>query len=202
MKTDFHCRLRRALNYSKSKGLIRLRTMRHEKCGPKAKSDELLTRRPRAVIQDELPIQEFKIDSEFKMAFLNIDAPGNRHNRRAVAAIQRQHGADDRKAKAQARREARAFKRRAIHFYPWPAGGVGARVQDGAYAQGPMVNGKYQIVVAGEPKGPEDDYAAALSAWLKITLRVESSRPLPIPSGIDRQFLSIVLFDPSSAEKT
>jgi len=45
------------------------------------------------------------------MGFINIDAPGNGFNRHAVRAIQKRHGADERKAAAQARRDLRKAKR-------------------------------------------------------------------------------------------
>lgn len=136
------------------------------------------------------------------MAFVNIDAPGNRHHRRAVAAIQKRNGAEDRKAAAQARREARAFKRRAIHFYPYPIGGVAVDDQDGAYCQGPNKAAQYQVVVVGPLKGPHEDYCAAVSAWVKQPLRVEGAElmdPKPDAAPEDAQtirergFLSITL---------
>jgi hypothetical protein len=49
------------------------------------------------------------------MGFTNIDAPGNAFNRRGVRAIQKAHGASDRKAAAKARREARAARRASCH---------------------------------------------------------------------------------------
>lgn len=45
------------------------------------------------------------------MSFINIDAPGNAFNRHAVRTIQKRHGADERKAAAQARRYRRKAKR-------------------------------------------------------------------------------------------
>lgn len=44
----------------------------------------------------------------------NIDMPGQRHNRRAVDALQRRQGADERKAAAQAKRDRKASKRKGL----------------------------------------------------------------------------------------
>src|SRR5882724_12465676 len=133
------------------------------------------------------------------MAFHNnIDAPGagNRHNRRAVAKIQRLQGSKGRKDAAQERRERRAAKR-AIHFFDMPAGGVSLVTPSGAYVHGgnPGVDGKYQIVVIGPLKAPVDQYRAGLVAWTNKALRIVSAEPLPLPAprpGLvidDRAFL-------------
>lgn len=123
-------------------------------------------------------------ESEIPMR-TNIDMPGQRHNRRAVAEIQRRHGADDRKAAAQARRDRKAAKRAAptaILFYPWPIDGVVVSDPEGAYAQGPNGVGEYQVVVVGTLKGTHEDYAAAVSKWTGLLLRVAETFPLDPPT--------------------
>lgn len=132
--------------------------------------------------------------------FNNVDAPGNRHNRRAVAKIQRLQGSKSRKDAAQERRDRRAAKRRILMF-KMPEGGVSMTTPDGAYMWGgnPEVEGKYQVIVIGTPKGPPNQYRDALAAWTDKALRVVSAEPLPLPAprpGLvidDRAFLSIIL---------
>lgn len=149
----------------------------------------------------------------------NIDMPGQRHNRRAVSAIQRRHGAEERKAAAQARRDARKAKRAngpnviVLSKMPEPAivnsrprqtegiYGVAYDDPDGAYVWGGNADlgGQYQIIIIGPLKGTEDDYRRALVAWLKKPMRLVSSASLTgstptVQEIIDRRgFLSIIL---------
>lgn len=119
------------------------------------------------------------------MAFTNIDAPGHAIDRRGVRAIQKAHGASDRKAAAQARRDARRAKRAspdAIVFYPWPVDGVVVEDREGAYAHGPNGEGQYQVVVIGALKGSHDEYCAAVSKWVGLKLRVLNTFPMDGPT--------------------
>lgn len=135
------------------------------------------------------------------MAFLNIDAPGNVAHRRGVKLIQRTSGSELRKTAAQERRDRRAAKRAgptAIVFFPWPIGDIHSETPDGAYAQGPNGEGRYQVVVVGPPKGEPDLYAAAVSKWVGLRLKVEKAEPLAPPDEMpnlvaERGFLSICL---------
>lgn len=138
------------------------------------------------------------------MPFVNIDAPGNRHARRAVNAIQRSPGKDARLAAAQARRDRRQAKRArgetTILFYPWPVGGISGGDHDGAYVQGPNANGQYQIVVVGPLKGAVDAYRDGVARWTGKELRIFAEQPLarPVPdNNPERTYLSIGL-EPAS----
>src|ERR1700743_1614005 len=104
------------------------------------------------------------------MAFNNIDAPGNRRDRRAVAAIQRLTGSASRKAAAQEKRMRKAAKQferdmaRTIVFFAAPVLGVHKDDPDGAYIkQGDTTDtkGQYQVVVAGKMKATTSHYVKA-----------------------------------------
>lgn len=149
----------------------------------------------------------------------NIDMPGQRHHRRAVSAIQRRNGADERKAAAQARRDSRKAKRakgaNVIVLSKMPGSsiinsrpqqtegiyGVAYDDPDGAYVWGGNADlgGQYQIVIVGPLKGTQDDYCRALIAWIKKPMRLVSSAPLTgsspmVQEILDRRgFLSIIL---------
>ena len=137
------------------------------------------------------------------MAFNNIDAPGahNRHNRRAVAAIQRKAGAESRLAAAQAKRQrkmARSFGRtldRTITFYGMPIEGVMVRDPDGAYLDMTEINGQRQIVIAGPFKASLDHYVKAIGIFLKHEIKLVSSEELPLAEGVisDRIFTQIIV---------
>lgn len=133
------------------------------------------------------------------MPFVNIDARGQRRNRAAVSEIQKRHGADERKAAAEARRQRKAAKRASpglISFFPWPVDGVCQRDPDGAYVQGPNGSGNYQVVVVGVPKGLPEVYCAAVSQWVGLGLKVFAAEPMLRPEPDDnpeRGFISIVL---------
>lgn len=144
------------------------------------------------------------------MVFVNVDAPGNAVNRAGVRAIQKRHGADDRKAAAQARRDARAARRangpNVILLSLFPQGGVNIADPPGAYVQGGVgfKDGAYQIVVVGPMKGTVEDYGAALAAWIRRPVTVRSSEPLDPPREPEFRedyerggFLSIML-EPAS----
>ncbi len=141
---------------------------------------------------------------EVEMPFLNVDAPGRSVDRRGVRLVQKLAGSAERKAAAQVRRDARRAKRAgptAVVLFKMPPGGVSMVTPDGAYAWGgnPEVEGRWQVVVVGEPKGPPEAYRAALAAWLRRDVRVASAEPLPLPEpapGLvvdERAFLSIIL---------
>lgn len=121
------------------------------------------------------------------MPFVNIDAPGNRHNRRAVNAIQRSPGKDARLAAAQARRDRRQAKRAhgppTLLFYPWPVGGIMVEDHDGAYVQGPNGEGRYQVVVVGPLKGEVSTYCDAVSRWVGIKMQIKETAPLEPPTA-------------------
>lgn len=124
------------------------------------------------------------------MPILNVDSPGKLFDRNGVRAMQRLHGADDRKDAAKAKRERKAARRAApsaILFYPWPIDGVIVDDPEGAYAQGPNGAGEYQVVVIGALKGTYDDYAVAVSKWTGLRLRVEETFPLDPPTERERQ---------------
>jgi hypothetical protein len=135
------------------------------------------------------------------MAFQNIDARGNRHNRRAVAAIQRHAGAESRKAAAEARRKRKADRRlsqdlgRTIVFYTMPIDGVTLADPDGAYIN-PLSRGNMrQVVVAGPFRASLDHYVKAIGAFLKTDFKLVSSVELPLQEGAlsDRVFTSIIV---------
>lgn len=123
----------------------------------------------------------------------NIDAPGNRRDRRAVAVIQRKAGAEGRIAAAQAKRQrrmAREFGRdldKTIVFYNQP---VSLQDPDGAYLS-PAVDGQRQVIIAGEPKASIDHYVNATGVFLKTPMRLVSETPMTVFSS--RPFLSLVL---------
>lgn len=132
------------------------------------------------------------------MAFVNIDAPGGRRNRAAVAQIQKRHGADERRAAAQARQAKKRAKRArgeaTILLYTWPDGGISQQSHDGAYVQG--CEGRYQVAIVGALKGTVDAYRAAVSAWVGNDLRITEEAPFdrPVPDNYpDRSFLSVIL---------
>lgn len=148
------------------------------------------------------------------MGFHNIDAPGGKRDRIAVAEIQKRDGAAERLAAAKAKRNAKKARRAARHlhptsdtilFYPWPVGGVGTQDRDGAYANGPNGDGMYQVVVIDQltdlPKHTPEVYCAAVSAWVGLPLRVRDTFPLKGPDNdleaLDRwrarRFESIIL---------
>lgn len=137
------------------------------------------------------------------MAFNNIDAPGahNRHNRRAVAAIQRKGGAETRKGSAEAKRQrkmARQFEQhlgRTIVFYAMPQDGVTTRDPDGVYLNPNQPNGQRQMVVAGPFKASTAHYVKAIGVFLKTTMRLVSSEELDMaPNAVsDRIFTSIIV---------
>jgi hypothetical protein len=142
------------------------------------------------------------------MVFLNIDARGGKRDRVAVATIQKRHGAAERLAAAQERRNRKKAKRASattVRFYPWPTGGARWDEPEGAYAQGPNGDGQYQVVVVGAPKGDPALYAAAMSQWVGSPLSVLKSAPMLAPAALDdgkdeerktgyaRGFLSIIL---------
>ena len=131
------------------------------------------------------------------MPLQDIDRHGNRHNRRAVAAIQRRHGADGRKAAAQAKRarkNARRFEQdlnRTITFFAWPARGfVAAEDPDGAYL-GREIGGRRQVIVAGEMKVAVEHYVRAIGVFLKTGVSLESEAELTHTSG--RPFRSLII---------
>jgi hypothetical protein len=86
-------------------------------------------------------------------------------------------------------------------LFKMPPSGVSMITPDGAYTWGgnPEVGGQYQVIVVGLPKGPPDDYRAALMAWIGKPLALVSADPLPLPEpaeGLvvdDRPFLNIIL---------
>ena len=125
----------------------------------------------------------------------NIDAPGNRHARRAVAVIQRKEGADGRLAAAEAKRQrrmGREFGRslgKTIVFYNQP---VHLNDPDGAYISA-EIDGKRQVIVAGELKATVDHYVKATGAFLKKPMRLVSEKPMEIAGGSDRPFLVLVM---------
>jgi hypothetical protein len=139
------------------------------------------------------------------MVFVNIDAPGNAVNRRGVRAIQKASGAAARQAAAQARRDSKAAKRargpNVIILSKMPRGnppGVCQTDPEGAYVWGggESTEGRYQIVVVGELRGPIDGYRAALAKWLGKPMQIVEVKPLerPDPDEFpDKAFLSIIL---------
>lgn len=137
------------------------------------------------------------------MAFVNIDAPGNRHARRAVDAIQRNPGKAERLAAAKARRDRRNAKRAhgpaTILLYRWPAGGITVDEHAGAYVQGPNGSGQYQAVVVGPLKGEVASYCDAVSQMIGLKLQIKESGPMDCPStdADAGPFLSIIM-EPAS----
>lgn len=141
----------------------------------------------------------------------NIDAAGNRHNRRAVTAIQKRHGADERKAAAQAKRDRRRAKRAGgpsvIVFHKMGRGGLSQNDPDGAYVWGGAENteGRYQIAVAGPLKAPVSSYVEALAAWQGKPMRLFDERPMerPVPDEKpDRAYHSIVVEPDDGVERS
>ena len=131
------------------------------------------------------------------MVFRNIDAPGNRHERRAVTAMQRLQGSEGRKAAAEAKRarkNARRFEQdleRTITFYAWPERGfVAAEDPDGAYLN-KQIGIRRQIIVAGELKVPVEHYVKAVGVFLKTEVKLESENELTHTSG--RLFRSLII---------
>lgn len=130
------------------------------------------------------------------MAFQNIDAPGNRHNRRAVAVIQRKAGAEGRIAAAQAKRQrkmARSFKKdldRTIYFYDMPQGGVTIADPEGAYLNKVEIGNKRQVIVSGSLKASVDHYVKAIGLFLNTPMRLIGHEPLP---GSDGKISSIIV---------
>jgi hypothetical protein len=129
----------------------------------------------------------------------SIDARGNRHQRRIVAAIQRTEGKEGRLAAAQTKRQrrmAREFERglgKTIVFYKRAPDGVRTSDPDGAYLW--QQGGRWQMIVIGELKASIDHYVKALGVFLKNPMRLVSSEPLPLSEGVlsDRPFLSMIL---------
>lgn len=140
------------------------------------------------------------------MPFNNIDSPGNRRDRRAVAALQRANGAADRKAAAQEKRQrkaAREFERmldRTIVFFATPEGGVRTYDPDGAYLSkgfGAM-EGKYQIIVAGKMKATAAHYVKAISTFVKSPVKLVSNELMEVVIPADqlwdgKEFRSIIV---------
>jgi hypothetical protein len=133
------------------------------------------------------------------MAFDNIDAPGahNRHNRRAVAAIQRKAGAEGRIAAAQTKRQrkmARSFEQtlnRTINFYWLPETGLTVHEADGAYLSIPRPGGRHQVIVVGDLKASIDHYIAAVGVFLKKKFKLVGENDMGDVYG--RSYHSIIL---------
>lgn len=123
------------------------------------------------------------------MAFVNIDAPGNRANRRGVNAIQRSHGKEGRLLAAQQRRDRRAARRaggpNVVLLYPMPSDGLSQSLHDGAYVRegGEDTGGQYQIAIAGPLVAPVEAYCAALSRWMGKPFRVILDEPMLRPKN-------------------
>jgi hypothetical protein len=133
------------------------------------------------------------------MAFTNIDAPGNRHNRRVVSAIQRSSGKEARLAAAQAKRMhkmARQFERdlnRTIVFYAQPERGfVAAEDPDGAYLMEPRGD-RRQIIVVGDFRAQADHYVKAASIFLKQKVTLLSLDAIWTEPHVTRKFTSILV---------
>jgi thiamine pyrophosphokinase len=133
------------------------------------------------------------------MAFTNIDTPGNRHNRRVVAAIQRSSGKETRLAAAQEKRMRRAAKQferdldRTIVFYAQPERGfVAAEDPDGAYLMEPRGD-RRQIIVAGDFGRRSDHYVNAVSVFLKQKVTLLSVDAIRTEPHITRKFTSILV---------
>lgn len=144
------------------------------------------------------------------MVFVNVDAPGNKVNRRGVRTLQKLHAAADRKAAAQAKRDRRRAKRaggpNVIVFHKMRPGGLSKRDPDGAYVWGGAANteGRYQIAVAGPLKASVDEYVAALARWVGKPMRLADERPLerPVPDETpERSFHSIVVEPDDGVER-
>ena len=128
------------------------------------------------------------------MAFNSIDGHGhrNRHQRRIVSAIQRSEGKDVRKDAAKAKRQRKQDRlveqalARIIHFYNQP---VYLNDPDGAYISD-EIDGKRQIIVAGDLKATVDQYVKATGIFLKTPLRLVSSMTM---QQQERPFLSLIL---------
>jgi hypothetical protein len=136
------------------------------------------------------------------VGFSNIDAPGpmNRRDRRAVAAIQRRHGAEARLAAAKEKRMRKAAKqfendlKRTIHFYAQPDRGfVAAEDPDGAYLMEIKMGGMRQVVVAGDLKASPEHYAKAIGVFLKAEASLVSAEEMQTPPHVARKFTSIIV---------
>lgn len=131
------------------------------------------------------------------MPFNNIDSPGNRHDRRCVAAVQRSMGKEGRIAAAEAKRQrrmAKAFKKdldRTINFYAMPTRGyVASDDPEGAYI-GKQIDGTIQVIVVGTPKLAFEDYATAVGCFMKKEVKLVSDISMPAPN--DRLFRSLII---------
>lgn len=136
------------------------------------------------------------------MAFNSIDAPGlgNRRDRRAVAAIQRRHGAAGRREAAKQKRMRKAAKqfendlKRTIVFYAQPERGfVAAEDPDGAYLMAIKMGKLRQVVVAGDLKVSVDHYVKAIGLFLKATARLHYYEDMVTEPHVTRKFTSIVV---------
>lgn len=143
------------------------------------------------------------------MGFNNIDSPGNRHDRRMVAAIQRRHGAEARIEAAKQKRmrkAARQFERdidRTIAFFAMPKDGINLFDPEGAYVkQGTAQNGtagQYQVIVVGKMKARADHYVKAVGAFIKQKVKLISNElmEIAVPSNQkwdgSKEFRSIIV---------